>query len=174
MGSLGDFMDNTLNTKAFGKNDIRGIFPTEVNSEVFFCAAKGYVAFVLEELKKMNQDFQARDLLFGVCMDARTHSPELKRAVIQGLVSMGANVLDLGLAPTPLGYFCEFAKIEPEILEDKKIMGALIITASHNPSEYNGLKMTFNRQSLTEEQIKRVKELATFPCHRLLVLITSK
>lgn len=152
-------MDNTLNTKAFGKNDIRGIFPSEVNSEVFFSAAKGYVAFVLEELKKMNQEKTARDLLFGVCMDARTHSPELKRAVIQGVISMGANVLDLGLAPTPLGYFSEFAKIDPEITEGKKVIGALIITASHNPSEYNGLKMTFNRQSLGEEQIKEVKRL---------------
>ena len=44
-------MDNTINTKAFGKNDIRGIFPTEVNSEIFFCAAKGYVQFALNELK---------------------------------------------------------------------------------------------------------------------------
>ena len=152
-------MDNTINTKAFGKNDIRGIFPSEVNSEVFFCAAKGYVAFVLQELKKMGQEMHPRELLFSVCMDARTHSPELKRAIVQGVISMGANVLDLGLAPTPLGYFSEFAKIDPEITDDKKIMGALIITASHNPSEYNGLKMTFNRQSLSEEQIKEVKRL---------------
>ena len=122
-------MNNTLNTKAFGKNDIRGIFPSEVNSEIFFCAAKGYVAFVLEELKKMGTELPARDLLFGVCMDARTHSPELKRAIIQGVVSMGANVLDLGLAPTPLGYLCDFAKIDSEITENKKMIGALIITA---------------------------------------------
>ena len=152
-------MDNKINTKAFGKNDIRGIFPSEVNSEIFFCAAKGYVAFALDELKKMGQEKQARDLLFSVCMDARVHSPELKRAVIQGVISMGANVLDLGLAPTPLGYFSEFAKIDSDITEDKKVMGALIITASHNPSEYNGLKMTFNKKSLSEEQIKEVKRL---------------
>lgn len=158
-GAQGEFMDNTLNTKAFGKNDIRGIFPSEVNSEIFFSAAKGYVAFVLEELKKMGQEKSARELLFAVCMDARTHSPELKRAIVQGVISMGANILDLGLAPTPLGYFSEFARIEPEITENKKVMGALIVTASHNPSEYNGLKMTFNRQSLNEEQIKEVKRL---------------
>ena len=66
-------------------------------------------------------------------MDARTHSPELKRAIIQGVTSMGANILDLGLAPTPLGYYSEFAKINPEITENKKLVGALIITASHNP-----------------------------------------
>ena len=152
-------MDNTLNTKAFGKNDIRGIFPFEVNSALFFCCAKGYVAFVIKQLKEMGQEKQAKDLLFTVCMDARTHSPELKKAIIQGVTSMGANILDLGLAPTPLGYFSEFAKIDPEITENKKVMGALIVTASHNPSEYNGLKMTFNKKSLSEEQIKEVKNL---------------
>lgn len=152
-------MTDSINTKAFGKNDIRGIFPSEVNSEIFYFAAKGYVAFALEELKKSNPDVKPRDLLFSVCMDARTHSPELKRAVIQGVNSTGANVLDLGLAPTPLGYYSEWAKIEPEITAAKKVSGALIVTASHNPSEYNGLKMTFNRQSLGEEQIKKVKQL---------------
>lgn len=153
-------MEKTLNTKAFGKNDIRGIFPSEVNSEVFFYAAKGYISYTLKELKKISQDMSAKDMLIGVCMDARNHSPELKRAVIQGVTSMGANVLDLGLAPTPLGYFCEFAKIDAEIRENKKITGALIITASHNPSEYNGLKMTFLKQSLSENQIKEVKQKA--------------
>lgn len=152
-------MTKTLNTSAFGKNDIRGIFPSEVNSEVFFFAAKGYVAFALEELKNTNSEIKPKDLLFTVCADARLHSPELKRAVIQGVNSTGANVLDLGLAPTPLGYYSEFAKIDPVITNNKKVMGALIITASHNPSEYNGLKMTFNRQSLSENQIKEIKKL---------------
>ena len=152
-------MNNSIDTQAFGKNDIRGIFPSQVNSEIFFCAAKGYVAFVLQELKKINQEKTPRDLLFTVCCDARVHSEELKKAIIQGVNSMGANILDLGLAPTPLGYFSEFAKIDSEITENKKVMGALIVTASHNPPEYNGLKMTFNKQSLNEEQIKEVKKL---------------
>lgn len=153
-------MGEVLNTKAFGKNDIRGIFPSEVNTQVFFYAAKGYVAFVLEEFKKANITKATKDLLFTVCMDARTHSPELKNAIIQGVVSTGANILDLGMAPTPLGYFSEFAKINPEITKNLKVTGALIVTASHNPKEYNGLKMTFNKQSLNEAQIKEVKRLS--------------
>jgi len=149
-----------MTTKAFGKNDIRGIFPSEVNATVFFYAAKAYTAFVLSEMRKTKPEFSPRELLFTVSMDARLHSPELKKAIIQGVTSSGANVLDLGLAPTPLGYFSEFAKIPSEVSENKKVMGALIITASHNPSEYNGLKMTFNKQSLNEEQIKKIKEIA--------------
>ena len=151
--------NSNLNLNAFGKNDIRGIFPSEVNREVFFYASKGYVNFVLKELKKMNKEISPRELLFSVCMDARLHSEELKNAVIQGVTSTGANVIDLGLAPTPLGYYSEFAKIDSEVTENKKIYGALIITASHNPSEYNGLKMTFDRKSLSESQIKEVKKI---------------
>ena len=139
-------MQETLNTKAFGKNDIRGIFPSEVNSQLFFYAAKGYVNWVREQMIKLNNEkIPAEDMLFCVCMDARLHSKELKDAIIQGILSQGANVIDLGLAPTPLGYFSEFAKIEKEITEGKTVNGALIVTASHNPSEYNGLKMTFNK-----------------------------
>lgn len=152
-------MANNINTKAFGKNDIRGIFPSEVNAQIFFLAAKAYVAFALNQFKKQNVEKTPRELLFAVCMDARLHSLELKNAVIQGLTSSGANVLDLGLAPTPLGYFSEFAKIDPEITEGKKVNGALIVTASHNPKEYNGLKMTFDKQSLNEEQIKEIKNI---------------
>ena len=139
--------NNGLNLSAFGKNDIRGIFPQSVNRDVFYYAAKGYVNFVLRELKKMNKEMLPRELLFSVCMDARLHSKELKNAIIQGVTSTGANILDLGMAPTPLGYYSEFAKIDSEITENKKIFGALIVTASHNPSEYNGLKMTFNKKS---------------------------
>ena len=153
------FMQDTLNTKAFGKNDIRGIFPSEVNSELYFFVAKGYVSWAQEQLTKLNGTKKPLDeMLISVCMDARLHSKELKDALIQGLCAAGVNVLDLGLAPTPLGYFSEFAKIDNETTEGKNVNGALIITASHNPSEYNGLKMTFNRASLSEEQIKEVKE----------------
>ena len=152
-------MNNSIDLSAFGKNDIRGIFPKNVNREVFFYAAKGYVNYVLKELKSINKEMTPRELLFTVCMDARTHSPELKSAIVQGVTSTGANILDLGLAPTPLGYYSEFAKIDPEITDNKKVMGALIVTASHNPSEYNGLKMTFDKKSLSEEQIKEVKKI---------------
>lgn len=73
---------------------------------------------------------------------------------------MGANVIDLGLAPTPVGYYSEVAGVPSNLTDSKPVCGALIITASHNPSQYNGLKMTFEKQSLNEEQIKQVKKCA--------------
>lgn len=150
-------MENKLNTSAFGKNDIRGIFPSSVNSEVFLYAGMGYVKWAIEKFKEKGNVKRPDELCFCVAMDARLHSPELKNAAIEGVTKFGANVIDIGLAPTPLGYFSEFAKIPENVLNGLTINGALIITASHNPSEYNGLKMTFNRQSLSEEDIKEVK-----------------
>jgi len=150
-------MVNELNTTAFGKNDIRGIFPKDVNSEVFLYASMGYVRWAVNKLKEKSISKRTDELCFCVCMDARLHSKELKDAVIKGITLTGANVIDIGLAPTPLGYFSEFAKFPPEILDGRKVNGALIVTASHNPPEYNGLKMTFDKSSLTEADIKEVK-----------------
>ncbi|GBF23334.1 phosphomannomutase / phosphoglucomutase [Candidatus Gastranaerophilus sp. (ex Termes propinquus)] len=155
-------MDKCLNTVAFGKNDIRGIFPSEVNSELFFYTALGYVKWVRQQYSKMSSvSKNTSDFCFCVAMDARLHSPELKKALVEGILATSANVLDIGLVPTPLGYFSEFAPLDGEVGNVvEKIDGALIITASHNPSEYNGLKMTFNKQSLNEEQIQEVKKYA--------------
>ncbi len=146
-------MQEILDTSAFGKNDIRGIYPTEVNAQLFFYAAKGYAKWVKEQYLKANIKKDYTSMTFTVSMDARLHSPELKKSIVKGLTSLGVNVVDLGLCPTPLGYFSEYAQIE-----NKKIDGALIITASHNPSEYNGLKMTFNKICLSEQDIKEVKQ----------------
>ena len=150
-------MQATLNTSAFGKNDIRGIFPTQVNSELFFYVARGYAKWAYEQYKKIGRETKYTDFCFSVAMDARLHSPELKVALVDGFTSIGVNILDIGMAPTPLGYYSEYARLEDSILFGLKIHGALIITASHNPSEYNGLKMTFAGLSLNEGQIQEIK-----------------
>jgi len=131
---------------AFGKNDIRGIYGDDITEELFYNIASGYVKWLASNSKKDPQD-----LKISVCMDARLHSPSLKKALINGLVdNCIEHIEDLGLAPTPIGYYSEVAH---------QLDGAMIITASHNPKEYNGLKMTFNRQTLNEKQIAQVKEL---------------
>ena len=130
---------------AFGKNDIRGIYQEDITEELFYNIGRGYTIWLEKQTGK-----QAKDLKISVCMDARLHSPSLKKALINGLCSVNVGYIeDLGLAPTPIGYYSEFAH---------NLDGAMIITASHNPSEYNGLKMTFNRQTLNEAKIKEVKE----------------
>ena len=131
---------------AFGKNDIRGIYGEDITEELFYNTAFGYCKWISNNTSKKTED-----LKISVCMDARLHSPSLKQALINGLYDCGVrDIEDLGLAPTPIGYYSEFAH---------NLDGAMIITASHNPKEYNGLKMTFNRCSLNEQQIKEVKEI---------------
>ena len=129
---------------AFGKNDIRGIYNDDITEELFYNIATGYVKWITAKNGK-----SPRELKISVCMDARLHSPALKDALINGLIDNNVgHIEDLGLAPTPLGYYSEVAH---------NLDGAMIITASHNPKEYNGLKMTFNKQTLNEVQIREVK-----------------
>ena len=140
-----------FNSKAFGKNDIRGIVGESVTVELFYYVGKAYAKYVSKHSGK-----EVKDIWLTVARDARLHSPELTKAVIKGVTSVGANVIDLGMAPTPLGYFSEVISYNIDSKEIE-VSGAMIVTASHNPSEYNGMKMTFNRKSLSEDDIKEVK-----------------
>ena len=130
---------------SFGKNDIRGIYGEDITEELFYNIGINYAKWLsIQNVKRPH------DLRISVCMDARLHSPSLKIALINGLESAGVEYIeDFGIAPTPIGYYSEFVH---------NLDGAMIITASHNPSEYNGLKMTFNHQTLNEAQIQEVKE----------------
>lgn len=138
----------------FGKNDIRGIYGKDITEELFYYIGKGFVKYLFDRTKK-----DPSLMWISVVRDARNHSPSLSAALIKGVVSTGANVVDLGLAPTPIGYYSEVVGVNPEVTGGEDITGALIVTASHNPPPYNGLKMTFNKQSLNEVQIKEIKKL---------------
>ncbi len=139
---------------AFGKNDIRGIYGDDITEILFQNTAIGFVNWLEDQ-----SGIKPADMKITVAMDARLHSPALKTALINGLTSCGVNVIDLGLVPSPLGYYSEFAL--------DGVTSAMIITASHNPSEYNGLKMTFNKMTLNEKQIAEVKKLIKFSLKHL-------
>jgi phosphomannomutase/phosphoglucomutase len=145
-------MTKTISDKAFGKNDIRGIYGQDVTEELFYYTGRGFVKYLMQHVKK-----DVREIWLTVTMDARTHSPALVDAIIKGVTSTGANIVNLGLAPTPIGYYSEAVGINATVTNGEEISGALIVTASHNPPQYNGLKMTFNKQSVNEEQIKEIK-----------------
>ena len=139
---------------AFGKNDIRGIYGDDITEELFYYTGRGFVQYLIKETTK-----KPSEIWITVCRDARLHSPSLSKSLIDGIRSCGANVVDLGLAPTPIGYYSEVVGLPPAVTKYAQVTGAMIITASHNPSQYNGMKMTYNKQSLNEEQIKEVKAL---------------
>ena len=140
---------------AFGKNDIRGIYGEDITEEIFYYTGRAFVEYLEKQTSKKTEA-----IWITVTRDARTHSPSLAKSLIEGITSTGANVVDLGLAPTPIGYYSEVVGVPSQITGGEKILGAMIITASHNPKEYNGMKMTYAGRTLNEAQIKEVKELA--------------
>lgn len=134
---------------AFGKNDIRGIYGEDITEELFYNTGRGFVEWLKAQSGK-----KETDMWVTITRDARLHSPVLERALSDGITSTGANVINLGLAPTPIGYYSEVVGIE-----GYNVIAAAIITASHNPKEYNGLKMTYNKRTLTESQIREVRDI---------------
>ncbi len=146
-------MSMDFNDVIFGKNDIRGKVGQDITPELYRNIGKAYAQYIDQ---KNDAGFDTKSVSVGY--DARRHSPELTEALIEGLLESGINVYNIGLCPTPLGYFSEY-KI-PEI------SGTLIVTASHNPPEYNGIKMTHKKVILPEEEIKKLRDLtrqANFP-----------
>ncbi len=146
-------MTKTMDFSAFGKNDIRGIYGENITEELFYYAGKGFVKYIQDKT-----GLNPEDIWITISRDARLHSESLAKILIKGIVHMGANAVNLDIAPTPIGYFSEFTSYPETLCQGIKISGALIVTASHNPPEYNGLKLTFNKSSLNEEEIKKVKE----------------
>jgi len=139
---------------AFGKNDIRGIYGEDITEELFYKTGRAFVAWLHEQSWECPEN-----MCITVTIDARTHSPSLRDALNEGITSTGASVVNLGLAPTPIGYYSEVKGLPNDVTDGKNVIAAAIITASHNPKEYNGLKMTYNKTTLNEKQIKEVKEL---------------
>ncbi len=82
--------------------------------------------------------------------DVRLSCPSLREAVLSGLLSTGVHVVDIGLCPTPVLYFSLF---------HLTVDGGVMITASHNPAEYNGFKLCFRKQTLFGAEIQEIRSI---------------
>lgn len=91
---------------------------------------------------------QGIDSLLVAC-DGRLSSPEFSQALITGLLSTGCNVINLGRVPTPLLYFATHTSPHTS---------GVMLTASHNPANYNGIKIVFQRKSLAAHQIQALRD----------------
>ncbi|MBS1266858.1 MAG: Phosphomannomutase [Candidatus Woesearchaeota archaeon] len=115
-----------IDKSIFRAYDIRGVYPDQLNEEVIYRIGKAYIKFMQEE-NPGKQEFT-----IAVGCDMRLSSPALKKSLIKSLVNMGVKVVDIGLVSTPTYYFA-VAKYGYD--------GGLIVSASHNPKEYNGTKI---------------------------------
>jgi len=130
-----------INEAIFREYDIRGLAETELSDPVVEHIAMAAAAVYVRNGK--------REIAMG--MDGRPSSPRIKDLFSRTLVRYGMQVTDLGLVPTPVVYFAAF---------QHKMDGAVIITASHNPSEYNGFKILLGTAALYGDQIKEIYHLA--------------
>jgi len=146
---------NNIDESIFKKNDIRGIAEKSLSPELYTKLGRAYSTLVLNRLTESGKP--ADSIWVSVGWDARLTSPEFAQALIKGLNDSGLNVVCLGLCPTPLAYFSEF--IDNKLYNLPEMVGSLIVTASHNPAEYNGLKFTLNKATLKEDDILYIKEL---------------
>jgi len=131
----------SINPGIFREYDIRGIAGVDIDEEVFELIGKAYGTY----MKKVG----ASSISMG--RDCRVTSPELSQAVARGINSTGLDVLDIGMVSTPMLYFS---------LYNLDVDGGVMITASHNPGEYNGIKLSSGKNSLFGEQIQEIREMA--------------
>ena len=128
-----------LDPRIFRAYDIRGIVDQNLSPQVVHSIGRSFAAEALAS--GQNRVLTGRD--------GRTSGPTLHEALNQGLVESGIQVVDIGLVPTPVLYFAA--------LSDGAKAGVMV-TGSHNPAEYNGLKMVLDGKSLKETDILNLHE----------------
>jgi phosphomannomutase len=108
-----------LDPKVFKAYDVRGLYPTELDEEGAYAIGRAYV-----------EQFEPKRIAVG--RDMRLSSPSMAASVMRGATDAGADVLDLGLVGTEMVYFA---------VGELELDGGIIVTASHNPKEYTGMKI---------------------------------
>ena len=125
----------------FREYDIRGLVENELTPAVSESVGRAYAT--------MASAFLGRSPRIAVGQDNRPSSPDLAKGLIRGLTACGADVVDVGTVPTPTLYWAEHT-----LATD----GGIQITGSHNPPEWNGIKMTFQGTSVYGDQIQALKQ----------------
>jgi len=125
-----------LSSKGFGAYDIRGVYPEEVNEELAYRIGRSF-----------GKLFDAKKVAVG--HDIRLSGPSLRDALIKGLTEAGCDAVDIGQCGTEMIYFAT---------AHLKLDGGIMITASHNPKQYNGMKLV-RRESRPISSDTGLKEL---------------
>ncbi len=117
-----------VNEKIFRAYDIRGVYPKDINSEIVDLIVGALVKIYKKEAPKKKR------LKIVIGHDARLSSPVLYGAAFSALKKfIGIKIIEGGIMTTPMSYF---------LINFLKADGGIIITASHNPCQYNGVKMS--------------------------------
>lgn len=130
----------------FGGYDVRGVYGADFSEREAQELGRAYGTF-LYRTTKLERKRQPK-LVLG--RDNRLSSPSLHDSFVKGVASTGCNVIDIGIVPTPVVYFaCHALQTD----------GAAVITASHNPPKYNGVKMLLGTRPLSSRELVQVKNI---------------
>jgi phosphomannomutase/phosphoglucomutase len=124
----------------FREYDIRGIADTELLDPGIRTLGKAIGTYLI----------RANSRNVNLARDCRLSSDRLHDALLAGLLSTGCEVTDLGVVPTPLLYYSVF---------HLRAGGGVMITGSHNPSDYNGFKVMHGKSTIHGEEIQKIREL---------------
>lgn len=114
-----------INNLMFREYDIRGVYKEDINEEISYLIGKAYASNLIKRGKNK--------AIVGY--DNRTSSPIIEKNIVKALTDSGVDVVRLGLVTTPMYYYA-WDKLD--------IHAGIMITASHNPKEYNGFKFSYN------------------------------
>jgi phosphomannomutase/phosphoglucomutase len=129
-----------MNPEMFREYDIRGIAGKDMTEDEVVLIGKAVGSFLKQRgCSKLN-----------VGRDCRLTSEPYSQKVIEGLLSTGCNVIDIGVCPTPVFYFS---------IKHLKQDGGVMVTASHNPSEYNGFKLCIGLDSIHGQDIQKIRQI---------------
>ncbi len=129
-----------MNPTIFREYDIRGVVDKDLTDEDVILIGKAFGTY----LRGKNRSE------VSVGRDCRLSSENYQRLLIEGLVATGCDVVDIGVCPTPILYFS---------IRHLKKEGGIMVTASHNPPEYNGFKLCSGYDTLFGEQIQEVRRI---------------
>ena len=133
-----------MNPAVFREYDIRGLAEKDFDADFALLLGKVHGTVIAE----------MGGTKVAVGRDCRATSDPYAESVIAGLLASGLHVYDIGVCPTPLLYFSLF---------HLDIDGGIQVTASHNPSEYNGFKICLGKDTLHGEQIQRIRLCPVHP-----------
>ena len=129
-----------MNPYIFREYDIRGVVADDFPEDVVINLGKAFGTYVREKGGK----------IISLSGDVRISTPMLKNAFAKGVLSTGVDVIDIGIIPTPVNYYSMF------FLD---IDGAVQITGSHNPSNMNGFKLSYDKKAVYGQEIQYLKTM---------------
>jgi len=130
-----------MNRHIFRQYDIRGIYPDDLDKDTVIRIGKAFARKIIE--------YGGNKIAIG--RDCRLSSDDIYNYLISGILESGVNVVNISTIPTPVLYYA---------LHKLDVAGGIMITGSHNPAEYNGLKLCVGKDGLYGQQIQEIADIA--------------